>query len=258
MKVVYSIALFPLLKSTSLSVVPKGAIQHHLHPSTPYLSQSPQLKNKARETLLLQVGRGPPSCTRSSCCMFSTNANEAKGETTASTPVVVAIKTPEVPSMIDLLRFAGPALALFLCAPFMSLVDTIFVGKLSPNPLELAALNPAVTLTDNCIFLFAFLPKATTGLVARALVRGHSGSGDSRAGAREVVACALKVALVSGLSLASLLGHFAVPLLGALGVSPSLRSAATDYIQIRALSIPAALMQVCEMSARNCHHGITF
>ena len=163
----------------------------------------------------------------------------------------------EVPSTVELLRFAGPALVIFLAAPLMSIVDTIFVGRVAGSS-QLAALNPAVTIVDSTILLFSFLPKATTGLVSRALSPSSSSlalspSGIGREEAGRVLACSLKVAFASGLLLLLVLTACADGLLARLLSSSSddggsLGLLAARYVRIRALSLPCVLVQNVALS----------
>ena len=52
------------------------------------------------------------------------------------------------PTVRDILKFAIPAIGIWLCGPLLSLIDTSAVGLLS-GTAQLAALNPAITVTDD-------------------------------------------------------------------------------------------------------------
>jgi len=50
-------------------------------------------------------------------------------------------------SVSRILRFAIPAMGIWLCSPLLSVIDTSFVGMLS-GTIQQAALNPAVAVTE--------------------------------------------------------------------------------------------------------------
>ncbi len=54
----------------------------------------------------------------------------------------------EAPAVQNIIKFAIPAIGIWLCGPLLSLIDTSAVGMLS-GTAQLAALNPAITITDD-------------------------------------------------------------------------------------------------------------
>lgn len=58
----------------------------------------------------------------------------------------------EAPSVQKILRFAIPAIGVWLCSPLLSLIDTSAVGLLSGTSQQ-AALNPAVAVTEYAALL---------------------------------------------------------------------------------------------------------
>ena len=74
---------------------------------------------------------------------------------------------PTAPSVGKILKFAIPAIGVWLCSPILSLIDTSAVGLLSGTTQQ-AALNPAVAITDYSALLIAFLYTGTTNLIAAA------------------------------------------------------------------------------------------
>jgi hypothetical protein len=54
----------------------------------------------------------------------------------------------EAPTVQNIIKFAIPAIGIWLCGPLLSLIDTSAVGMLS-GTAQLAALNPAITITDD-------------------------------------------------------------------------------------------------------------
>ena len=83
----------------------------------------------------------------------------------------------------QMMSFALPALGIFLTNPLLSNIDNAFVGR-TVGASGLAALSPATLCTDQALYLFSFLGRATTGLVSRAYKAGPDG-GDTDA-ARQV------------------------------------------------------------------------
>ena len=150
-----------------------------------------------------------------------------------------------------LARFALPTLAAWLVSPLMSLVDTAVVGRDSVTALSLAALGPATMVGDSMAYLFSFLGVATTNLVATARSeerRDRSGAAPGSApGAREVADLfgnAVRLAVLCGLGSAILqlaLGRAVLARYTA-ARSAALVAPAYQYVRVRALGAPAALL----------------
>jgi len=139
-----------------------------------------------------------------------------------------------------MLKFALPALGIFLCNPLLSNIDNAFVGLTTKTGL--AALSPATICTDQMLYLFSFLGRATTGLVARA----YGGTEQNTEKARSAAASPLSVALICGAFLSVFYAAATPRMLGALNVHPSLRPEAASYIYWRGSITWAALAQnVC-------------
>lgn len=71
--------------------------------------------------------------------------------------------------MVEIVKFSGPAVGLWLCGPLMSLIDTAVIGQ--GSSVELAALGPGTVFIDNTSYAFMFLSIATSNLVATSLAR---------------------------------------------------------------------------------------
>jgi MatE len=84
----------------------------------------------------------------------------------------------------EMLAFAIPALGIYLCNPLLSNIDNAFVGR-TVGTAGLAALAPATTCTDQMLYLFSFLGRATTGIVARSYGRGGKNEARESASARK-------------------------------------------------------------------------
>jgi hypothetical protein len=81
-----------------------------------------------------------------------------------SSKKVLAVKEASKRAMLG---FAIPALGIYLTNPLLSNIDNAFVGR-TIGTAGLAALSPATICTDQMLYLFSFLGRATTGLVSRA------------------------------------------------------------------------------------------
>ncbi len=133
----------------------------------------------------------------------------------------------------EILALAVPALGALAADPLVSIVDTVFVGRLGIVPL--AALGVNTSVFSLAFVVFNFLAYGTTPLVARAVGRGD------RAEAGRVAMQALTVALLVGVAALAILEAFAVPIVTAMGARDELASAALSYLRIRALAGPAVL-----------------
>jgi Na+-driven multidrug efflux pump len=194
-------------------------------------------------------------------------SNESKFEATADTTsfasssasvasnnnIVDNIKAAS--SKRHMLGFAIPALGIYLSNPLLSNIDNAFVGRMV-GTTGLAALSPATICTDQMLFLFSFLGRATTGLVSRAYGRVKSDKeqqqqqqqGNNTQRAQEAGSPPLTAALVCGVGL-SILYAFATPLfLTLMNVDPSLRPSAASYIYWRGSVAWAALSQSVALS----------
>lgn len=154
--------------------------------------------------------------------------------------------TKDASSKREMLKFAVPALGIFLANPLLSNIDNAFVGK-TVGTEGLAALSPATICTDQMLYLFSFLSRATTGLVSRA--RGLKTDPEEQ---KEAVATAgsapLTVALISGLLLSVFYAFCTPKMLSILKVTPSLHGSAASYIYWRGAIAWAALAQSVSLS----------
>jgi len=153
----------------------------------------------------------------------------------------------------QMLAFALPALGIFLVNPLLSNIDNAFVGR-TVGPAGLAALSPATLCTDQVLYLFSFLARATTGLVARAYAtadgegsNGEEGNGreGNAAAARAAASAPLTTSLLVGLVLSGLYAVFTPTLLSRMRVDPTLLPQAASYVRWRGAIAWAALAQAC-------------
>jgi MATE family multidrug resistance protein len=134
----------------------------------------------------------------------------------------------------DIVRLAVPALGALAADPLVSMVDTVFVGRLGVVPL--AALGVNTSIFAMSFIVFNFLAYGTTPMVARAVGRGD------RTGAGDIVLQALLLAVVVGGVATLMLEALAGPIVALMGAGPDLREPALSYLRIRALAGPAVLL----------------
>ncbi|MGJ4845689.1 MATE family efflux transporter [Leifsonia sp. Le1] len=134
----------------------------------------------------------------------------------------------------DILRLAVPALGALVAEPVFLLADSAMVGHLGVAPL--AGLGIASAILQTIVGLMVFLAYSTTPAVARRL-----GAGDLRgAVASGVDGCWLALGLGIVLAVG---GWFASPaLVGLFGASTAVSEAATRYLEISMLGLPAMLL----------------
>ncbi|MGI8613793.1 MAG: MATE family efflux transporter [Nocardioidaceae bacterium] len=131
-------------------------------------------------------------------------------------------------------RLALPAFVALVSEPLFLLADTAVVGHLGSAPL--AALAVAATVVQTVVGLAIFLAYGTTASVGRRL-----GAGDER-GALTTGVSGLWLALLLGTGAAVATTVVARSLVGLFGTAPDVDAAATTYLQIAALGLPAMLV----------------
>jgi hypothetical protein len=80
------------------------------------------------------------------------SSSAAQAMTDASATNETLITEASAPSVTKILKFAIPAIGVWLCGPLLSLIDTSAVGLLSGTAQQ-AALNPAVAVTEYAALL---------------------------------------------------------------------------------------------------------
>mmetsp|Transcript_72886 Transcript_72886/g.211012 ORF Transcript_72886/g.211012 Transcript_72886/m.211012 type:complete len:741 (-) Transcript_72886:107-2329(-) len=162
------------------------------------------------------------------------SASSVVGEPATSTKI-------ESPKVSKILKFAIPAIGVWLCGPLLSLIDTSSVGLFS-GTIQQAALNPAVAVTDYAALLIAFMYTGATNLVAAAQETDRGTVGKPTTA--RVLIGSMRLSTYVGAGLGAILFVFARPLLKAIigndAISPAVFSAAMKYVRIRALGMPAA------------------
>ncbi|XP_028793550.1 protein DETOXIFICATION 46, chloroplastic [Neltuma alba] len=145
--------------------------------------------------------------------------------------------------MKEIVMFTGPATALWICGPLMSLIDTAVIGQ--GSSIELAALGPATVVCDYMSYAFMFLSIATSNMVATALAK------QDRDEVQHHISVLLLVGLVCGFVMLLFTRFFGASMLTAFTGSKNLHvvPAANTYVQIRGLAWPALLVGWVAQSA---------
>ncbi|KAL1502898.1 hypothetical protein AB1Y20_010971 [Prymnesium parvum] len=138
-----------------------------------------------------------------------------------------------------LLSIAGPALLGTLIDPFLSLVDTMYVGRLACSSNALGAVAAASELFTLCLAVSLALREAASSTLARLF------AADKPEEAAAFAARCLQLGLGAGALLAALFGGPLAPqcvaLMGAPLASP-LHAEALQYARVRALALPVAIV----------------
>ena len=156
----------------------------------------------------------------------------------------------------EMLKFAIPALGIYLTNPLLSNIDNAFVGR-TVGALGLAALSPATLCIDQALYMFSFLSRATTGLASRAYYYNDSSTQSTKSTStstttKEIEAKnrmkiasspAFSVSIFCGVLMSIVYSIFAPNILNALKVDPALHTSATSYIHWRGIISWAALSQ---------------
>ncbi|OIS98183.1 protein detoxification 46, chloroplastic, partial [Nicotiana attenuata] len=145
--------------------------------------------------------------------------------------------------MVEIAKFSGPAVGLWLCGPLMSLIDTAVVGQ--GSSIELAALGPGTVFCDNISYIFMFLTIATSNLVATSLAQ------QDRDKVQHQISILLFIGLVCGVVMFIFTRLFGIQAItsftGANNVD--IINSANTYVQIRGLAWPALLVGWVAQSA---------
>lgn len=156
-------------------------------------------------------------------------------------PIASASSDTRTSGMKEILKFAIPAIGVWLCGPLLSMIDTAAVGLLSGTANQ-AALSPAVAVTEYSTLLLAFLYTATTNLVASAQEEDKNLSGKPLT--TKTLVSAIQVSFYAGIGLSAALMFFSKGLLKAIIGNETIGAAvfapALRYVRIRALGLPAA------------------
>ena len=166
----------------------------------------------------------------------------------------------QIPTLPQIIQFALPATAIYLCDPLLSLIDTASVGLLAKSTAHQAALSPAIAVVNYSALLLAFLFVGATNFVAQAAAKvggGADASGvdvgsddmdgkeDNNNSVAQILLSTLQISLHTGTILGLLLFALAPQLISLLAgrtssLPPAVYQPAVQYVRIRALGFPFA------------------
>lgn len=145
----------------------------------------------------------------------------------------------EAPSVSKIIKFAIPAIGVWLCGPILSLIDTSAVGLLSGTAQQ-AALNPAISDYTNLLLAFLFTAKTNLSASAQAADKGNADSPQTT----KTLITALQLSGYVGTAVGAALilsSKFLVKtMVGNDAIDAEVITAAMNYVRIRALGVPAA------------------
>jgi len=140
------------------------------------------------------------------------------------------------------LQIAVPALIAMLADPLLSMVDTLYTGRVGPN--ELAALGACTSIFHLAFNAFRGFTSATTSLVAAELSQAQKESGGDTSTAQRVTAISLGFACWVGVAVSGILywtGHQALAGIGVPATNTALFRPAKEYLYTRLWAAPAVL-----------------
>lgn len=140
---------------------------------------------------------------------------------------------------------AIPALGTLAIDPLVSIVDTVWVGRL--GTVELAALAVASAVFGAVFAVFNFVHVTITPMIAGEVGRGHP----ERAGG--ITKGALVISVVLGIVLALALGGLSEGVVGAFGATGDVLEQSAAYLEVRALGLPAMLMAMVGVGVYRGH-----
>lgn len=140
---------------------------------------------------------------------------------------------------------AIPALGTLAIDPLVSIVDTMWVGRL--GTVELAALAVASAVFAAVFAVFNFIHVTITPMVAGEVGRGSP----ERAGG--ITKGALVISVVIGAVLALVLGFLSESIVDAFGATGGVLEQSAAYLRIRVLSMPAMLLAMVAVGVYRGH-----
>ncbi|CAJ1365585.1 unnamed protein product [Effrenium voratum] len=137
----------------------------------------------------------------------------------------------------QVVSLALPALVALCAEPVLSIIDTGFVGRLEDAPLKLGGLGAATSVFDFVFRCYNFLCVVLVPLVAEAVVAQKRG--EQKEDPAQIVGRVIGLAATLGLG------------------TCSLGRVAAGYLQIRALALPASLVNTVAIGAFRGHLDTT-
>ena len=252
MRCIFQIAVL-LIYNTNYCLLAADAFSYSPHHHKKLVLNQFHSSANHKRALLPRYGL---SCLFSSQDDTSNNNNESSNSNSKN-----KTSSPSETSKRQMLKFAIPALGIYLTNPLLSNIDNAFVGR-TVGAMGLAALSPATLCIDQALYLFSFLSRATTGLASRAYSSSQQSTNDNgddinseeeteeaaKTRMKEAASPAFSISIFCGVIM-SLLYLTCVPqILQALNVDPLLHTSATSYIHWRGAISWAAMSQAVLLS----------
>jgi len=212
----------PLAKSSASAVFPQCLYPRRKHPQN-HLHRPPTRLHTTTGSSSSAIQQPSDDAAASAA---NTNTKEASSKVNYNW-------TPST------LQIALPALVAMLADPLLSLVDTLYTGRVGST--ELAALGACTSIFHLAFNAFRGFTAATTSLVATELSKAKSGDDDGTV--QQVTAISLTFAAAVGCGVTVLLYLMGERALAAIGVpSSSLQfGPAREYLYTRLWAAPAVL-----------------
>lgn len=225
--------------ATPLSVVPidMEGVQNDIDMGTDINNNAEEVTDKINfESSVEAEGIAVLELSTEGVGLNGSPTTESSAENDTIDPVV-----QNYPSVGKIIKFAIPAVGVWLCGPILSLIDTAAVGLLAGTKQQ-AGLNPAVAICDYSALMIAFMYTATTNLVASAQEDERGSSSKPRTANTLVSALQLSgfVGAVLGAMLILTSKYSLRAIIGNDAIDPEVFDAAMKYVNIRALGMPAA------------------
>jgi Na+-driven multidrug efflux pump len=237
-----------------------------LHRNT-FAIKTKRVNGYHRSSLILQ--------DHSSVSLYSDDSDEQVNQ--SSQPSDATTTTPFVglPSYSRILTFVAATFLIWVSEPLLSLVDSAAVGRYAgktsgttnlSSVVQLAALGPATTVCDSCIYLTLFLSMAATNKLAKAFAKedlkkqiqtlSHVLGASLAVGALLLVFIIFRgeslLAAVIGPAGATISVETARGAMKSIDLTQEVLRASLDYTRIRSVVTPIAVMGMTSQAALLC------
>ncbi|KAL7431692.1 hypothetical protein ACHAXH_002133 [Discostella pseudostelligera] len=237
-----------------------------LHRNT-FAIKTKRVNGYHRSSLILQ--------DHSSVSLYSDDSDEQVNQ--SSQPSDATTTTPFVglPSYSRILTFVAATFLIWVSEPLLSLVDSAAVGRYAgktsgttnlSSVVQLAALGPATTVCDSCIYLTLFLSMAATKKLAKAFAKedlkkqiqtlSHVLGASLAVGALLLVFIIFRgeslLAAVIGPAGATISVETARGAMKSIDLTQEVLRASLDYTRIRSVVTPIAVMGMTSQAALLC------
>lgn len=211
----------------------------------------------------------------SSASLYSDDSDEQLNQPSPSTDSTTTTPFVGLPSYRRILTFVAATFLIWVSEPLLSLVDSAAVGRYAgktsgttniSSVVQLAALGPATTVCDSCIYLTLFLSMAATNKLAKAFAKedlrkqiqtlSHVLGASLAVGALLLIFIFFRgeslLAAVIGPAGATISVETARGAMKSIDLTPEVLRASLDYTRIRSVVSPIAVMGMTSQAALLC------